>query len=144
MWSQQSNTGANINPSNVLSDLSIQIWKEFLEILQPKLVITAGNKANDVIKEPHIKLRLPAKTALSRVSGMFQVEDLLMRYPEVQRIAIKNPLWVKEYKENKIFYACHAVSIIKNLTSQSVLEQINSNTLWKEFKKVIIILEKRN
>lgn len=120
LWSQRSNTGANINPSNALINLSALIWAEFLAILQPKLVITAGNKANDVIKTsswsgPHIKLRLPSKTSLSRVSGMFKVEDLFMRYPEVMRVAIKNPLWIKEYKENKIFYACHAVSIVNNL-----------------------------
>jgi hypothetical protein len=124
LWSQQSNTGANINPSNILLNLSALIWKEFLAILQPKLIITAGKKAEYVVKTScwsgqHIKLRLPAKTALSRVSGMFKADDLLMRYPEVNRIVIKNPSWVNEYKQNKIFYACHAVSIIKILTSQS-------------------------
>lgn len=66
LWSQQSDTGANINPSNALIKLSALIWKEFLAILQPKLVITAGKKADDVIKisswtGPHIKLRLPQR-----------------------------------------------------------------------------------
>jgi hypothetical protein len=123
LWSQQRNTGANINPSNILLNLSALIGKEFLAILQPKLIITAGKNAECVIKTScwsgqHIKLRLPAKTALSRVSGMFKVEDLLMRYPEVNRVVIINPSWVNEYKQNKIFYACHAVSIIKYLTNQ--------------------------
>lgn len=125
LWSQRTNTGANINPSNSLTILSIQIWKDFLPILQPNIVMTAGKKAEHVIENTnwtgkHIKLRLPAKTAMSRVSGMFKVEDLLVRYPEVKRVTIKNPAWIKEYKENKIFFACHAVSRIKeNLTRQS-------------------------
>ena len=120
LWSQRSNTGANINPSNSLMSFSARIWKEFLAILQPKTVITAGKKAEHVIKEScwsgqHIKLRLPAKTAMSRVSGMFKAEDLLTRYPEVKQAVVKNPVWVNEYKENKIFFACHAVSIINKI-----------------------------
>ena len=120
LWSQRSNTGANINPSNSLMNFSARIWKEFLVILQPKIIITAGKKAEHVIKKScwsgqHIKLRLPAKTAMSRVSGMFKAEDLLMRYSEVKRVVIKNPAWVNEYKENKIFFACHAVSIIMKI-----------------------------
>lgn len=120
LWSQRSDTGTNINPSNFLMNLSARIWKEFLLILQPKIVITAGKKAEYVIKKScwsgqHIKLRLPAKTAMSRVSGMFKTEDLLKRYPEVNRVVIENPAWVKEYKQNKIFFACHAVSIINEI-----------------------------
>lgn len=119
LWSQRSNT-ANINPSKFLMDRSARIWKEFLLILRPKIVITAGKKAEYVIKKScwsgqHIKLRLPAKTAMSRVSGMFQTKDLLKRYPEVNRVVIENPTWVKEYKQNKIFFACHAVSIINEI-----------------------------
>jgi len=46
---------------------------------------------------------------------MFQTKDLLKRYPEVNRVVIENPTWVKEYKQNKIFFACHAVSIINEI-----------------------------
>jgi len=117
LWSQRSNAGANVNPSDSLRSFSIPIWKDFLEILQPRIILTAGKQAENIIRKSgwlgkHIKLRLPAKTAMSRVSGMFKAEDLLRRYPEVNKVVIKNPAWVDEYKENKIFFACHAISIL--------------------------------
>lgn len=119
LWSQRSATGANINPSNELIEISSKLWKEYLFLLNPKLLITAGKKAENVINKTgwngkHICLRLPAKTAMSRISGMFKTDDLLERYPEVKQVVHNNPEWVEDYRSNKVFFACHAVSIIKS------------------------------
>lgn len=50
---------------------------------------------------------------MSRISGMFNSNDLLERFPEVREIAEKNENWIKNYRSNKVFYACHAVSLLK-------------------------------
>lgn len=117
LWSQRSQTGANINPNERIIKYSEGIWKEFLEILDPKIVIVTGKIAKDIIYRTRWKgeikeLRLPAKTAMSRMSGMFDENDLLTRFPEVKQVVERNKGWVKDYSLNKIFYACHAVSVL--------------------------------
>ncbi|MDZ4205125.1 MAG: hypothetical protein U1C46_09955 [Bacteroidales bacterium] len=120
LWSQRNETGANKNPSDEIIKLSSLLWKDFLEIINPTMIVSAGNIARDIIlktnwKGKQINLRLPSKMALSRVSGMFDKADLLKRYPEVKLVINKNKNWVKSYELNKIFYACHAISIIYKL-----------------------------
>ena len=103
-----------------LKKCSSALWCEMLDILKPKpkLVICSGNTAYAVIKkagwsENKIKgLRLPSPTAMSRVSGMFDENDLLRRYPEVKEILGEHPEWGERFLKNKIFFACHAVSSI--------------------------------
>ena len=118
LWSQRSQTGANKNPSGIINKLSIEIWNEFLEILNPKIVIITGKIAKEIIdktgwKGKKVVLRLPSRNAMSRVSGMFNKNDLLERYPEVKEVVEKNENWIKDYTLNKIFFACHAVSLLK-------------------------------
>ena len=85
--------------------------------MDPKKVVCCGNVVRDVIAESGHKgdvthIRLPSRTAMSRVSGMFDGDDLLERYPEVKRVAEENPSWLEGgYRQNKIFFACHAVSM---------------------------------
>ena len=117
LWSQQDpNSGRNATPDEDLRNLSSDLWREMLDILNPKCVICSGKTAYDVIKEAGWsenkikKLRLPSPTAMSRVSGMFEEADLLRRYPEVKKILVDNPEWGKSFRRNKIFFACHAVS----------------------------------
>lgn len=116
MWSQVSNSNVNMNPDNNLCLLSSELWSLLLPVFNPNKIITAGKIAENVISYiklnyDHVGLRLPSKTAMSRISGMFNKEDLLKRYPEVKDSVTRHPEWVEKYTLNKIFYACHAVSL---------------------------------
>ena len=117
LWSQRTNSGANKNPEKIIQKLSIDIWNDFLSILNPELIILAGKIAQNVINQTKWNgnkkaLRLPSRNAMSRVSGMFDEKDLLKRYPEVKKVSENNKSWIKDYSLNKIFYACHAVSLL--------------------------------
>lgn len=124
LWSQVTESNANKTPSLQLIMASAKLWSKLLSVLRPKRVITAGNVAHKVIDGPtcraahtfkHYKLRLPARTAMSRVSGMFRDEDLRSRYPEVENVIKRHPEWVEAFERNKVFYACHAVSLCGRL-----------------------------
>jgi len=116
LWSQRGGKEENINPDFNLQKLSSGVWSQLLSVLQPQVVVCCGKIAQNVISKTSwhgtvINFRLPAKIAMSRVSGMFNELDLLDRYPEVNAIVKKNPSWVNGgYRQNKIFFACHAVS----------------------------------
>jgi hypothetical protein len=117
-WSMRKENGSNANPNDEMIEKSIVLWKKLFEVWRPDLIIAAGNIAKTVVKTSWegntLFLRLPAKTAMSRVSGMFDHEDLLERYPEVAETLAKHPDLIKDgYIKNKIFFACHAVSIAK-------------------------------
>lgn len=124
LWSQVSGTGANQTPSQRIIDLSIGLWSKLLPILRPSCILCAGNVAHRVMTRVeqqlehalantrHFKLRLPSKTAMSRMSGMFREDDLKLRYPEVAAVIEQHSEWVRSYGLNKIFYACHAVSVL--------------------------------
>ncbi|MCG9730077.1 hypothetical protein L1D44_09465 [Shewanella sp. Isolate13] len=117
LWSQRGGNEQNVNPDLDLQSLSSKIWSELLSILNPKVVVCCGKIAQSVVSKSgwegeKILFRLPAKTAMSRVSGMFTEEDLFDRFPEVKKVADENPLWLSGgYRQNKIFFACHAVSV---------------------------------
>ena len=116
LWSRRDSKGNNASPNADLKKLSSALWHEMLGIFKPKWVICSGNTAEEVIKkagwEKKIKkLRLPSQQAMSRTSGMFQEDDLLRRYPEVKKLLDIHPEWVELHRKNKIFFACHAVSL---------------------------------
>ena len=118
LWSQRDPiTKANINPDTHLQRESSVIWVEMLQIIRPERVICSGNVAQRVVREggwldeKTAKLRLPSPSAMSRTSGMFREEDLLDRYREVARVIEAHPEWVESDRRNKIFFACHAVSL---------------------------------
>ena len=118
LWSQRDpNTGANSNPDAHLQELSSVLWRDMLEIIQPERVICSGNIAHRVVCNAVWtggridKVRLPSPNGISRVSGMFGKTDLLKRYPEVRKVAEAHPEWLKSHRHNKIFFACHAVSL---------------------------------
>ncbi|MCK5879150.1 MAG: hypothetical protein KAH24_05200 [Holophagae bacterium] len=120
VWSQVTSEGNNANPSKELIELSSSFWSEILMLLKPECIITSGKVASDVIdavKEKswqHIRLRLPSPNAMSRVSGMFPEKEFLLRYPEVGREINDHPEWVEGgYRQNKVFFACHAVTVAK-------------------------------
>ena len=116
LWSQRGKNEENKNPDIDLQTLSSEIWVKLLEILKPEKIICCGKIAQHVIGKTNwegeiIHLRLPSKMAMSRVSGMFNPADLLKRYPEVEEVLSRSPDLIKDgFRNNKIFYACHAVS----------------------------------
>ncbi len=125
LWSRVDVYGRNKTPSSELINHSISIWIDYLQVIRPFQIVTCGKIANKVIRETsqkldysleHTELRLPSRTAMSRISGMFPERDLLSRYPEVLRVINIHPEWLKGgYRHNKVFFACHAVSVVKQI-----------------------------
>jgi len=123
LWSQVDAQGRNINPSKELQGLSAAFWVDLLPAMKPKRVISCGKVAQEIIEKTtaktqgkweHVHLRLPSPSAMSRVSGMFSETDLMTRYPEVATVVWDHPEWVDGgYRLNKIFFACHAVSMTR-------------------------------
>lgn len=121
-WSQVDENENNITPSWELISRSIKFWEKLLPLIVPKHIISCGKKAQRVIDDlsnglwtgKHSRLRLPSRAAMSRVSSMFSEKDLLSRYEEVKKVVERHPEWAeKPYRQNKIFFACHAVSRLK-------------------------------
>jgi hypothetical protein len=116
-----------VNPDESLIEKSINLWAELLPILRPMQIICSGKVAGQVLKLAKeraviqvdlVNLRLPSPISLSRVSGMFTKKDLLQRYPEVLAVVNAHQDWVgNTHCLNKIFFACHAVSIVGNSRS---------------------------
>ena len=123
-WSRTTPDGRqNQTPSKTMKDKAVRFWEDLLplmKLMKPKLthIITAGKVAQKVLEraapEGHYCLKsvwLPSPRAMSPKSGMFDVEDLLRRYPEVHRVVQSKPEWFQTYKRNKVFFACHVVSL---------------------------------
>ena len=117
-WSRVTSGGANANPTREMEDRAVQFWRDLLPLIEPTLIISAGNVAARVLKRAdpegrcnRRKVRLPSPQAMSRISGMFSVDDLQKRYKEVRRVVEGKPEWFKDHRQNKIFYACHVVSL---------------------------------
>lgn len=122
LWSQIDSSGNNINPSDELINRSIKLWAELLPIFCPIHIVTCGRIAQKVIDQlprtiwsgKRTNLRLPSRAAMSRVSNMFTEKDLLSRYFEVKAVVQEHPEWAEApYRQNEIFFACHAVSIVR-------------------------------
>lgn len=116
-WSRRKKDGTNTNPTKKMKNWAADFWKDLLPLIRPSRIIAAGKVAQDVIAraDPSAEYcrtcwRLPSPQAMSRVSGMFGEEDLLARYPEVHRVVEQHPEW---RLRNKVFFACHAVSVVR-------------------------------
>ena len=116
-WSVRTAKSTNANPTPELRARAVEFWKAVLPILKPDTIVTAGKVAREVLDSawegPTLPLRLPSPIALNRVSGMFDADDLLRRFKEVRTAAKAAPKLLEGYRTNKIFYACHAVSLTK-------------------------------
>jgi len=118
-WSQVEKSTRNKNPSAELVNHSIAFWTDLLSVFVPKHIVACGAKARQVI-EPiggewkNTWLGSPSPLALSRVSEMFPESDLLRRFPEVKHVVQAHPEWLKKYRQNKIFFACHAVCMARS------------------------------
>ncbi|TVR36941.1 MAG: hypothetical protein EA392_13945 [Cryomorphaceae bacterium] len=120
-WSLVSKSGKkNMNPTDALIKSAAEFWKEMMPVLKPERIITVGKIARTTIgragyRDIRIPLRSASSANISRISGMFDTKDLLQRYPEVQTVVKKHPEWVNKFKVNKVFFACHAVSVVRGL-----------------------------
>lgn len=121
VWSQIDEKGNNKNPEKYLLEKSTEFYEEIFPIINPEIIVCVGKIAKSVIQRLEYKckkvfLRSTSKLFLSKISGMFDTIDLLQRYPEVSEVLDKYPdLHIKKHEINKIFYACHALSISKKL-----------------------------
>jgi hypothetical protein len=110
-----------------MQNKAVRFWEDLLPLLKPKLthIITAGKVAEKVLKKAIEKVHerasfhqlsvcLPSPRAMNLISGTFKVEDLLRRYPEVQKVDRERPEWFQTHnrqtRQNKVFFACHVVS----------------------------------
>ena len=118
-WSRTTPNGnGNQAPSDTMIYQAVHFWTGLLPLIKPAHIITAGRVAQQVISDadrannyPRSSIRLPSPQAMSRISSMFEVDDLLARFPEVARVVKARPAWFETYKRNKVFFACHAVSL---------------------------------
>jgi hypothetical protein len=117
LWSRVDDGGRNDSaPCAWTQRESVTAWRDFLNVLKPEWIVTAGKKARAVIDQTgysggRLNLQLPSPLNLSSASGMFDEKDLLGRYPEVQEAMELHPGLIRGgYRRNKLFYACHAVS----------------------------------
>lgn len=115
-WSRIKPDGNNENPSEEMEDQAVRFWEDLLPLINPTHIITAGKVAETVIEraDPESRycrknVRLPSPRAMNLISGMFNTDDLLRRYPEVQQVVQRNPK--KWLKRNIVFFACHVVSL---------------------------------
>lgn len=125
-WSLQEAPGRNANPNKALIEKARLFWTEIFPELKPQLVVASGAIARDVVATtfdgPVLHIRLPSPNAMARVASLFDPDDLLRRYPEVAQALDRLP-WIKElsYLHNKIFFACHVLSVGKTIMSRMTL-----------------------
>lgn len=113
-WHLQKN---KTEQATILIKKSIEFWNDILPLIKPKVIICTGKIAYNVICETNYncnKYKIRSASQLGRVINLFNSEDLIRRYPEVKG-AIENYEGEisDQYKKYYIFYAAHAVSLIK-------------------------------
>lgn len=117
-WSLREAPGRNQNPDKILTEQAKSFWADSFAVLKPRLVVASGSIARGVVaatfKGPVLNVRLPSPNAMARVAGLFDPDDLLHRFPEVTQALERLP-WIRErsYLNNKIFFACHVLSVGK-------------------------------
>lgn len=121
-WSILTVKKQNANPSPELIQRAQSFWAEMLAALQPKTLVSCG-KIGRLVFTKDVRLAAPkmqtyqlcnsSSTLLSRISGLFHTDDLLKRYPEVAQVIARRKNLAASYYRNKVFFACHAYSIIR-------------------------------
>ena len=121
LWSRRDGN-ANANPNEEMQKQSRELWKEMWTNLAPfvsKVVCcrTIASAIFDFAGEKLKELRHPSPKAMSQISGMFETVDLLNRYPEVKNAyqELGGDDIFETSKQNKIFFACHTVSLLKTV-----------------------------
>jgi hypothetical protein len=118
MWSQRKSDGTNKSPSSTLRRLSTRLWEEMLGVIKPKLVITAGAIARDVIRpiwavEKQINLRLPSPPAMAILAGRTDENALCGAQESINKLTMKYPVWFQNNRRFKALYIWHAMDKVK-------------------------------
>jgi len=122
LWSRRSSSKSNENPSDVMKKNSVKLWTQYLTVMKPEWIVAAGKVAREVIDQTgyigkRLNLLLPSPINLQRLSTLFDSDDLLKRFPEVESKLEKHGNLIEgKSRNNKIFYACHAVSMAQKHT----------------------------
>ncbi len=113
-WSCCTDRGTNANPTSLMQQRAVEFWRDLLDAWQPEFqpLILLGKIAANIMDgastKGAVKLRLPSPNNIQRVCGMFDRNDLLVRYPEVikagEELAIR-------LTDRNVFFACHAISL---------------------------------
>lgn len=121
LWSRVARGGGDGKPSAELIRRSVAAWVDFLRILQPDHVVTAGRKAGTAIGESlrrtglsalHTALESPSPKRLCSLSRGFDPDDLLQRFPAAAHVIRQHPDWLgRKNTKHKVFFTCHAVSV---------------------------------
>ena len=115
MWSQRKDNGTNRNPSSVLKIKSMEIWSEMLKEMSPKIVVTAGAVARDVISpiwpsEKLINWKLPSPLAMAILAGQTDPRDVESERVTIQTLFNKYPKWFYKNRRFKEIYIWHAIN----------------------------------
>ena len=115
MWSQRKNNGTNRNPSNVLITTSMEIWAMMLKEIAPKIVVTAGAVARDLIRpiwpqKKQINLRLPSPLAMAILAGRTDQGYIESQRKTIQGLLLKYPIMFEKNKRFKELYIWHAIT----------------------------------
>ncbi len=111
---------ANRNPTDEMRQAAVAFWHELLAVWEPEIraVVTVGKTARLVMKAtgfkaPVVLLRSSSRCYMNQVRGLFCLDDLLERFPEVAAAADAVGIQRDDDKEfyNKVFFACHAASV---------------------------------
>ena len=113
-WSRCTSKGTNANPSEVMKQSAITFWRDLLPVWRPvfRTVVLLGKVARTIASRAGIRnsiaLRLPSPNNINRICGMFDIDDLMTRYPEVREAGKEV---ATELNLRNVFFACHAVSL---------------------------------
>ena len=115
LWSESEDPSKVPGPP--LQRASVKVWAEMLPLLRPRVILTAGRAAFDVVRalaklqgEPwlHVPLRFPGWRFGPRKLP-FERARLLSKYPEVERAIQQHPDWLGVDPLRTIVFGCHAV-----------------------------------
>jgi len=121
-WSIRDDGGANANPTANMQTLSTNLWNRIFKIISPRVVITVGDVAHNIInastyKGKHGNLCHPSSSYLSKFSNLVDESLILEKFPEIKTLDEMHPKWMVRghYRQNKLFYAMHTISRLRNL-----------------------------
>ena len=111
---------SNQNPTEEMQKIAAAFWRELLTAWRPEIrcVVAVGKPAQSVMTASEVKTQIvplasSSRNFMGRVRWLFDPDDLLRHYPDVQRATEAVGIRLEGDKEfhNKVFFACHAVSV---------------------------------
>ena len=117
LWSATTSTEANANPTEGPREQSVEVWRRFLAVLAPRVVVCVGSVAGASSVAPP-RRGDPMRNWLSaspRVLNAFfgswgQPSEFAGRFPEVERALVPASARSRKDWPAWVAYACHALS----------------------------------